>query len=747
MRVRAWGRCDGLVRVLRLLLTTLAALVALPPAYAADAVVSPGAHALAELRAIEGLDETFAAVATGVRYEPYRGILRGPEGTALSRGGNAADQALLLADLLRSQGYRVRYVRGRLEGQNLQTLLRGLYPPTLPQIDLPAELEPFALQNDGALAAVAADHYWLEVDQGNGSWLPLDPSFPRAVAGEAYAKAGERLDGLPDALYQRLSLILQEETAAGGIRELGRFDAPVAVLGQTTLSLAIQGARQLPAEKPPARGNPLGGLGGALAGGAPAAEEEKPAAPPEPVGTRYRRFLQVGAETVGWQSSVVLDANPKTRLLREWLQITVAVPGGEARTVERDLFVADAPGVSDGQPAEYRRYALAVVPGSIEPAAVESFAARVAKVLDVASAEKTVDRFTGDPRPGADAAEAAALDNRAGPLLGQLMALRFAAESDVLARRVALNNGVAVTQQIPRVLIASVEGDSKRRNYRTALDLRLDEVEAWPFPGNAARGANNFHEARGVQNTLLEARVLERLTGGGAPSANTGHLMAEVPGGTDGLLAFDAGRKDRLGELPGLPPYARRLIEGSLARGRMVAIPSQPVQLAGRARYGWWEIDPASGRTIGVMDDGLHQAMVDHSITSDRIGLNDHTALTLGMIVGAVATHFRLAAGILEYGEVTEQLIQEIEQTIKDLKCFSCPQAEVKLHLKPQLGDSCWYKSYGVGYTHSGLKFCQSYTDGMSCSAAMILSGLRGGSTRPGFTAPVLLDKKLICEL
>src|SRR5690606_7491806 len=126
---------------------------------------------------------------------------------------------------------------------------------------------------------------------------------------------------------------------------------------------------------------------------------------PAPVGTRYRRFLQVGSETIGWQSSVVLDADPKTQLRREWLQITVSVPGGEARTVERDLFVADSPGASDGQPAEYRRYAIAVVPGSIEPAAVESYAARVAKSLDVASAEKTLGRFAGDPKPGADASE------------------------------------------------------------------------------------------------------------------------------------------------------------------------------------------------------------------------------------------------------------------------------------------------------------------------------------------------------
>ena len=41
------------------------------------------------------LDAAFAAVATGIRFEPYAGVVRGPVATALAHAGNAADQALL----------------------------------------------------------------------------------------------------------------------------------------------------------------------------------------------------------------------------------------------------------------------------------------------------------------------------------------------------------------------------------------------------------------------------------------------------------------------------------------------------------------------------------------------------------------------------------------------------------------------------------------------------------------------------
>jgi transglutaminase-like putative cysteine protease len=163
----------------------LAACLALPlPSTALESLPVPGAEIMQAYQAMP-LDKAFAAVATGIRFEPYVGVVRGPTGTALARGGNAADQALLLAEILKAKGYRVRFVRGTISGRNLETLILGMYPPDLPKMSFPAEYLPFSPASDASLQQVARAHVWLEVDQGNGSWLPLDPSFPRAKVGEA----------------------------------------------------------------------------------------------------------------------------------------------------------------------------------------------------------------------------------------------------------------------------------------------------------------------------------------------------------------------------------------------------------------------------------------------------------------------------------------------------------------------------------------------------------------------------------
>ncbi|WP_119680616.1 transglutaminase domain-containing protein [Indioceanicola profundi] len=699
------------------------------------------------------LDEIFASVAVGIRWEPYVGILRGARGTALARGGNAADQALLLADALRAQGYRVRFVRGELKGENLDTLIRGLFPPELPAEPVAGDMKPYDPAKDEGLRRLAADHIWLEVEQGAGSWLPLDPSFPRARIGEAYAEAAARMDSLPDDLHQRVALVLKEETAAGAVRELGRLEERTAEIGLMPVSLAIQGVSQLPAEEEKGGGGAAALFGSALSGG-PAEPETKEAPPQGPLGNSYRRELRVGDRSFAWADSLVLDADPGTRIRREWLEITVQAPGQDARTVTRDLYVADAPGSVAGAPSAYRRYAVAIVPGPLNDEDLQTQRRTIAGRINL-------DKLKAEAAELTDAAEAAAMDAAVAPLAGHLAALAFAAESDAIAAGMAYSNSVAVSQVLPRVLIVSVEGDAEEGGYRTALDLRLDEVAAWPYPGAPARAASNYQRGRGIQNALLEGRFLEQLLGT-AQSANTVNLMALVPGGVEGLYSIDPGQEAELDRLAGLSPYARRLIEGTLAQGRSIVIPKQAVELGGRARYGWWDIDPVSGRMIGVMDDGLHQALVDHSITQEKIGLSDDMGKAVGVIVGGTSTQFLLMSGILLEGRVTREMVDEILTVIKYLKCFSCPTLEAKAHLKAQSGDSCFYESAGVGYTNSGIGFCQKYTDGFSCAATAILSGVtdllrkdeqQRGVPKQGQTPQIkrnltglYRDIKLICE-
>ena len=65
-------------------------------------------------------------VQSDVRYQAYAGVLRGPDGTLVSRSGNALDQSLLLARLLNDAGYEARIVRGQLAREHARTLLRSM---------------------------------------------------------------------------------------------------------------------------------------------------------------------------------------------------------------------------------------------------------------------------------------------------------------------------------------------------------------------------------------------------------------------------------------------------------------------------------------------------------------------------------------------------------------------------------------------------------------------------------------------
>ena len=71
-----------------------------------------------------------AFVRDEIRFEQYPGLLRGAQGTLISGAGNALDQAILLATLLKNAGLDARIVRGRLGTEQAQQLLLGITEPT-----------------------------------------------------------------------------------------------------------------------------------------------------------------------------------------------------------------------------------------------------------------------------------------------------------------------------------------------------------------------------------------------------------------------------------------------------------------------------------------------------------------------------------------------------------------------------------------------------------------------------------------
>ena len=71
-------------------------------------------------------ESIIAFVRDDITFELYPGLLRGPEGTLMSRAGNALDQAVLAAKLLKDAGYDAQVVEGRLDETQVDVLIRQI---------------------------------------------------------------------------------------------------------------------------------------------------------------------------------------------------------------------------------------------------------------------------------------------------------------------------------------------------------------------------------------------------------------------------------------------------------------------------------------------------------------------------------------------------------------------------------------------------------------------------------------------
>ena len=78
-------------------------------------------------------DEIIAFVKQKVAFQAYEGLLRGVQGTLVSRAGNALDQSVLLAKLLGDAGFDARIVEGQLSADSAKNLLGFMQSASLPQ--------------------------------------------------------------------------------------------------------------------------------------------------------------------------------------------------------------------------------------------------------------------------------------------------------------------------------------------------------------------------------------------------------------------------------------------------------------------------------------------------------------------------------------------------------------------------------------------------------------------------------------
>ena len=251
-------------------------------------------------------------VAEEIYFEQYPGLLRGPQGTLMSRAGNALDQSVLLARLLKDAGLEARIAHGRLSpsqaGHLLGQLLRPRGPRSGPFKD-PAAVEKIldemtgltgahttppvedywqsvadssqALQADlrrleevsqsilgdlassgteiattsrADLAKEAVDYYWVEFkDAPSDPWTAAHPALARQASFEI-TPSGYFRDEVPEDLHHKFTLRAMVETSIGSQHSvrpiMDTWTRPAANLAGRTIAFSTVPSGMLSAKDP-----------------------------------------------------------------------------------------------------------------------------------------------------------------------------------------------------------------------------------------------------------------------------------------------------------------------------------------------------------------------------------------------------------------------------------------------------------------------------------------------------------------
>jgi hypothetical protein len=315
------------------------------------------------------------------------------------------------------------------------------------------------------------------------------------------------------------------------------------------------------------------------------------------------------------------------------------------------------------------------------------------------------------------------LENEVGPEAGHMINMIFASTSDQINNDLADALSVYSYYSLPRIIINSFEGTGEE--LRVSMDLRLDTKESIPFPGQAEQMSGTFLYGRGVLESILEGKVIELLTG--KKSLTTARLMQIAGSKGIPIRIFSGLEKDAFESL-NLPFPVAQKAKSVIDSGHILIIPEQTVEFNGRKRWGWWDLNPEKGAVVGVLESGLHQAVLERTIMDTTGMLHDDMGLVIGAIVGCVDTHWVLFALILEYGELNKAALQEAKDYMKKIGGYLCPGFEktvgVGVGASVELED-CWKKEIGIGFS-GGLKieqgWCAKFAKGFQCASTSILN-------------------------
>lgn len=587
------------------------------------------------------------------RFVAYEGRLRGPLGTLLDRTGNSVDRSLLLQELLRVAGYEARLVQAALGDDQREQLLALLGTP-VPPAAASAEPPPKAAGDDPIPALLArADaitaelrqlvphvsampragerqHHWVQYRDGD-AWRDLD-----ATLAEPHARRAEPAgDGTPlPATTHRVQLQLTVERWQDGKLLEGRLhdaefaatDTPLRNVSLTFLPVAVKQGKAI--QRTFDTGEQLSKLLLQETAWCPVLLDGRSN------GRLARMFDDAGivhALPTGLSGAAELgnttrnvfgglggeeDAAPSSVLTALFADFTLLRPDEAPQRVRRPVFdtlgpVQRAVAARSSLPRPQWTAAERLLRGQDLAGthdALVAFAALPSEVYVQRRAQRLLDHR--------DALLAVAGGNTEPELIDR------AAEGNAMrtlelfaAARAGGANGplvVAEPQIYRRIVRPLARGGDAGLDCEVISDLCWNRLQL-------ARPRTDGTPAllQGVLDSLLERLVVLR-DGEAGPGDTTAALFAAAAARSIEPMLV---RKADDARLAALPEGARARIVADLDAGFVAVVPSRPVDADGTPRLGWWRIDPHTGHTVGAMDTGWLQDMVEYTETQAVNGI------------------------------------------------------------------------------------------------------------------------------
>ena len=494
----------------------------------------------------------FFYVRDNIGFEPYEGHLRDTRSVLMTRAGNSLDQSLFLKSLLDKMGHKSRIAYGDLDPLSLERLMVSYLGRA--KLDQAKALSGSS-ETARRFRQVASRCYWVEV-YVERKWVAMAPMFTSGVYGVPPAQKKSHFEGVPPEAEVLVTFRVHARMKGGKEVSLLKLSAPLEDV--TYRNLRLKFATN-------SRGDHL-------------------------------PMVTISGET---REGTAVDMGEVERL---WVEFFFDRGGRVQKREIRSLYTKG--GSLNLFDSDLQVFSLLIMPGWMNETFLKAVAIREMEMLQRKSegmeramkewVMRTLQRREVDVK----------LDAYVGDLLGSaggLMALTYATMADRVTVELALRFGVRVYVDEPRVFITG--GVRRGPELYWHLDLRQDEVKAFPAVGLPEVMVHAFQTMRGGFTSELESSVVSQLAGRPLITASavlgqvakrnmemTTILPSEVDVVVEGLKISEAARKN-------LMAFVR-------TTGNVAVLPSRPMKVNGEPVNVWLGIDPNSAKPTGVREDG-----------------------------------------------------------------------------------------------------------------------------------------------